>query len=329
MPRLPRIQYPSAIYHIVTRGDGRRKLFHDDGHYERFTRGLAEEVDRSGWIVIAYCWMPNHIHALIKTPQPNLCRGMQHWLSGYANWYAKRNRRSGHLFQGRYKAFPVEDEGYYWNLSRYIHLNPCNGSNPLAETPEAYRHSTYGGYARKRRQVDWIGYEDHHRRWAGLNGGKDPAAAYRKFVKEGLANPPDPNLERPRDWVYGGEEFLKRMLAMVSGEDEGANRRRRRRMYPVTVDAILDATALTYGTSADTYCGYRSSAGGRDVAALLCRRWTTATLRELSGRFGLSHPDSASDLIKRGKRLAASNRDVARKVASIEKALGLNPESRV
>jgi len=43
------------LYQIVTRGDGRRKVFHDDGHYERFTRGLAEEVDRSGWTVIAYC----------------------------------------------------------------------------------------------------------------------------------------------------------------------------------------------------------------------------------------------------------------------------------
>jgi len=174
MPRLPRLQYPGAIYHIVTRGDGRRKLFHDDGHFERFTRGLAEEVDRSGWIVIAYGWMPNHIHALIKTPQPNLCRGMQHWLSGYANWYAKRNRRTGHL------------------------------------------------------------------------------------------NPPDPKLERLRDWVHGGEDFLKRTLAMASGEDEGANRRRRRRMVPVTVDAVLDATALQYGTSADRYCGYRSSAVGRE-----------------------------------------------------------------
>ncbi len=144
MPRLPRLQYPGAIYHIVTRGDGRRRLFHDDGHYERFTRGLAEEVVRSGWIVIAYCWMPNHDHALIKTPQPNLCRGMQHWLSGYANWYARRNRR-------------------------------------------------------------------------------------------------------------------------------------RRRMHPVTIDAILEATARQYGTSADTYGGYRSRAAGRDVAAMLCRRWTTAT----------------------------------------------------
>ncbi len=49
--------------------------------------------------------MPSHIHLLVRTPEPNLSSGMQHWLSGYANWYAKRNRRSGPLFQGRYKSF--------------------------------------------------------------------------------------------------------------------------------------------------------------------------------------------------------------------------------
>ena len=131
MPRPPRIQFAGANYHIVTRGDGRRKLFHDTRHYERFTKGLEDEVQRSGGIVLAYCWMPNHVHALIQTPEPNLARGMQHWLSGYANWYAKRNRRTGHLYQGRYKAFLVEDAGYYWTLSRYIHLDPCHGSKPL------------------------------------------------------------------------------------------------------------------------------------------------------------------------------------------------------
>ena len=81
MPRMPRLQYSNAIYHIVARGDGRRRLFHDSGHYDRFTQGLVDEVDRSSWSVISYCWMPNHIHALIRTPHPNLCRGMQHWLS--------------------------------------------------------------------------------------------------------------------------------------------------------------------------------------------------------------------------------------------------------
>ncbi len=144
MPRPPRFQFPGANYHIVTRGDGRRKLFHDSGHYERFTKGLQDEVQRSGWIVLAFCWNPNHIHALIQTPEPNLARGMQHWLSGYANWYAKRNGRTGHLYQGRYKAFLVEDAGYYWTLSRYIHLSPCNGGRPLVADPEEWPYSRCG-----------------------------------------------------------------------------------------------------------------------------------------------------------------------------------------
>jgi putative transposase len=328
MPRLPRLQYPGAIYHLVTRGDGRRKLFHDQGHYERFTKGLQDEVDRSGWVVLAYCWMPNHIHALIKTPEPNLCRGMQHWLSGYANWYAKRNRRTGHLFQGRYKAFPVEDEGYYWNLSRYIHLNPCNGGKPLAGTPEEYPHSSYGGYARKSRQVDWVAYEEHHRYWVGRNGGQDPGAAYRRFVKEGLNNPVDSSLDRLRDWVYGGEDFLKQVLAMAAGDDPLRNRRRIRRATPVDVQSIISATAASYQVDPEEYVGFRSGAAGRDLAAYLCRRYTRATLRELSERFGLSHPDSASDLVRRGAKQAKQSQKAKHHQKEIESKLGLNPESR-
>jgi putative transposase len=68
MPRPPRIQYAGANHHIVTLGDARRKLFPETGHYERFTRGLEDEVLRSGWIVLTYCWMPTRIHALKQRP---------------------------------------------------------------------------------------------------------------------------------------------------------------------------------------------------------------------------------------------------------------------
>ena len=57
MPRLPRIEFANAIYHVITRGDGRQKLFHDSGHYDQITRGLKEEVTRSNWKVLAYCWI--------------------------------------------------------------------------------------------------------------------------------------------------------------------------------------------------------------------------------------------------------------------------------
>ena len=79
------------------------------------------------------------MHALIKTPQANLSNGMQHWLSGYANWYAKRNQRTGHLYQGRFKAIQLEDSSYFCPLSRYIHLNPCVGKKPLTPKPQDWK----------------------------------------------------------------------------------------------------------------------------------------------------------------------------------------------
>ena len=81
-----------------------RRSFTPDRHDQRVTSGLADEGQRSAREVIAFCWMPNHIYLLVRTPESKVTAGMQHWLSGYANWYARRNRRRGHLFQGRYKS---------------------------------------------------------------------------------------------------------------------------------------------------------------------------------------------------------------------------------
>ena len=74
--------------------------------------------------------------------------------------------------------------------------------------------------------------------------------------------------------------------------------------------------------------GFRSGADGRDVAAYLCRRYTTATRAELSERFGLGHSDSSPDLVKRARKSRESHRDVRRKMARIEKQLAMKPESR-
>ena len=90
-----RIQYARAIYHATARGNGRQRLFHEDDDYQRMTDGLQRTVERTGWEVFAYAWMPNHIHLFFRTPRPNLSKGMQYLLSGYANWYAKRHQRTG------------------------------------------------------------------------------------------------------------------------------------------------------------------------------------------------------------------------------------------
>jgi putative transposase len=124
MSRPLRVEFPGAIYHVMCRGNGRRQIFHDDGDYQRLLDGLALTVNRYGWEMFSFVMMPNHFHAFLRTPRPNLSRGMQYLASGYANWYAKRHRRPGHLLQGTFKSQLVEDETYFWSVSRNIHFNP-------------------------------------------------------------------------------------------------------------------------------------------------------------------------------------------------------------
>ena len=191
------------------------------GTMRAFTKGLADEVQRSGWEVMAYCWMPNHIHVLLRTPEPNLASGMQHWLSGYANWYAKRNQRTGHLYQGRYKSFLVENDSYFWTLSRYIHLNPCRGRQPLAAEPAGSAHSSYPGYARRTARNAFVQYDTLHQAWRGECGGKDAASAYCRYVTEGLAGAAENPLKSALgEWVIGSRDFLNRMVALAAGGDQ-------------------------------------------------------------------------------------------------------------
>ena len=134
MPRRLRIEFDGAIYHVMTRGNARQDIVHDDDDRTRLLADLERTVLRFGWEVLAFVVMGNHLHLLLKTPRPNLAKGMQAFLSAYALYAAHRRRRPGHLFQGRYKAEMIEDETYYWTVSRYIHLNPVRAG--LAARPK-------------------------------------------------------------------------------------------------------------------------------------------------------------------------------------------------
>jgi hypothetical protein len=253
---------------------------------------------------------------------------MQHWLSGYANWYAKRNRRTGHLYQGRYKAFLVEDAGYYWTLSRYIHLNPCSGPRPLAEDPESWPHSSFPGYARKGKQVDWIAYDQLHTYWNASVGGSDPARAYRKYVKQGRELRENPFKTELKEWVFGSEDFLRRMLASAEGGNERKLQSTSRRLKSVSVDEIIRATAREHGVSASEYAQFRSNAAGRDMAAWLCRQWTGATLDELGASFGLEGTGSVSNLVRRAEQRRKESRKWSNRQHKIEGSLGLKNQPK-
>ena len=330
MPRKPRVQFAGAIYHIVTRGDGCRELFHDADHYARLTDGLADEVKRSGWQVLAFCWMPNHIHLLLTTSEPNLSSGMQHWLSGYANWYAKRNGRTGHLFQGRFKSYLVEDDSYFWTLSRYIHLNPCMGKRPLCEKPADWKHSSYPGYARQSRQLDFVAYPTLLSAWTGEFGGAKPSTAYRRFVSDGLGQ----RLENPlstalEEWVIGSKAFLRRMLRLAEKQDSTKQGRLIRRTQAFSIEEIMELVADEHQVDRAQYVGFRSSAPGREMAALICRRFTSSTLAELSTAFGLGHADSSANLVRQAKRRESKSATYRKRIQEIEQDMLMKTENQV
>ena len=127
MARPLRIEFENAIYHLTARGNERRPVFRADGDRKQFLTLLARSCERFEVSLLVLVLMGNHFHLVGQTHRGNLSRWM-HWLMvSYTTWFNWRHDRSGHLFQGRYKSFLVEEGEYLLELSRYLHLNPVRG----------------------------------------------------------------------------------------------------------------------------------------------------------------------------------------------------------
>jgi putative transposase len=126
MPRKLRIEYPDAMYHVMSRGDRREDIFLDDVDRHDFLKTLAEACQKTGWQVHAYCLMANHYHLVLETPNANLVAGMAWLQSTYTIRLNHRHKLIGHVLSGRYKAQLVEGSGngYLRTACDYVHLNP-------------------------------------------------------------------------------------------------------------------------------------------------------------------------------------------------------------
>lgn len=141
MARPLRIQYPGAVYHLMSRGDGGKKIFKDSHDYEMFLGVFEDVLERHNWISYAYCLMPNHYHLLVQTIDPNLSEGMRQLNGIYTQKYNFRHDRYGHVFQGRYKSILVDLDDYKYQIIRYIALNPVRAK--LTISPYKYKWSSH------------------------------------------------------------------------------------------------------------------------------------------------------------------------------------------
>jgi len=223
MARPLRIEFPGAWYHFTCRGNERNRIFKDDTDRKEFLYILKESLEKYMVQLHGYVIMDNHFHLILHTPSGNLSRLAQRFNTAYTVYYNRRHKRSGHLYQGRYKAILVEKESYLLALSRYIHLNPVK-IKKIKKLPISgqiaylrnYRWSSNLGYGLLRHRNDFTCYHDVLECTGGDN--KYGRKSYREFVEEGLLKDTESPFESIKgqvvlgksgfvDWLY--EKILK------------------------------------------------------------------------------------------------------------------------
>lgn len=131
MPRTARAIEAGAVYHALNRGNGRMHLFRKDGDYIAFERVMAEGLDRYSVDMFTYCLMPNHWHMVVR---PRTDEALGQFMGWVGVTHVRRHhehyheRGMGHLYQGRFKTFPVAEDDYFLTLCRYVEANPLRAN---------------------------------------------------------------------------------------------------------------------------------------------------------------------------------------------------------
>jgi len=203
MARPLRIEYPGAVYHVTCRGNAREKVFFIDPDREMFLELLADVAERFTWRCHAYCQMTNHFHLLIETLEPTLSLGMRQLNGVYTQEFNRRHRRTGHVFQGRFKGILVERDAYLLELARYVVLNPVRAK--MVRSARDWPWSSYRATAGFEAAPEFLTTD-----WLLDQFGASRARAqkaYRKFVSEGRGVTVWENL---RGQVYlGSDTFIE------------------------------------------------------------------------------------------------------------------------
>lgn len=310
MARPLRITYPGAFYHVTSRGNERKDVFKSKRDRERFLEYLESASQRYDAVVHAYCLMGNHYHLLMETPSGNLPQIMRHINGAYTTYFNVKRQRSGHLFQGRYKAILIDIDEYAEELSRYIHLNPVRAR--MVETPEEYEWSSYQYYIGKQKPPEWL----HIDFILGYFGEKVSLAQkqYQQFV-DMLDNKEyeSPLMEVVSSTILGAPDFIafiKDRYLAGKKPDKDLPALKELSEKPSMGD-ILDEVEYVFD-------GDRALA--RNIKLYLCQRYTGEKLKDIGKHFGIGE-SGVSQACRRVAQRIDRDKKLKRKIGKIEKKL--------
>jgi len=328
MPRKARIDAPGALHHIIARGIARRNVFDDNTDRDFFIDRLGSILDKTDTICLAWALIPNHFHLLLKTGATPISNVMKRLLTGYAMYYNRTHKRSGHLFQNRYKSILCQEDAYLLELVRYIHLNPLRAKlvadmKSLDIYPYAGHSVLVGKMAVAWQNTSYI---------LGLFGEKVSAGrrGYRAFVEKGIADGKRPELtggglirsvggwaaakalrkanalQKGDERILGDGGFVE---AVLSGANEAYERKYRLKAKGFNVDTAARKAAQVVGIEPSQVWLSGKNSKVVQARSLLCY-WATSELGVsqawLSKKLKLSQP-AISLSVARGRSIAIQN----------------------
>lgn len=306
MPRQARLDAPGVLHHVMARGIEQGLIFRNYHDREDFIWRLSELALKQAWTVYAWALMPNHFHLLVRTGKKPLSRNMRALMSGYAGYFNRRHNRHGHLFQNRYKSIVCEEETYFLELVRYLHLNPLRSKmvkdlNELDSYKYAGHSAIIGRVERKWQDTDEVlGRFDEKRRSA--------IRLYREFAEAGIEQGRRPELEgggllrshggwtgvmelrrgrekyRADERVLGSSSFIEEILKEAEKQEEGKSKR-------VSLKTLINRIAADMGISKESITGSgrnREVTQARAVLAYIWMRYLGRSGYELAKAVGIT-----------------------------------------
>ncbi len=308
MARKLRVEYPGAIYHVMSRGDRREEIFKDDDDRGMFLETLGEACGKTGWEVHAFCLMGNHFHLVVETPAANLVAGMKWFLGTYTGRFNRRHKLTGHLFSGRYKALMVDGSGtgYFKTVCDYVHLNPVRARLLSKKQPlRAYAWSSWPEYLEVAgRRRSWLRVD---RLLGEYRIPKDSAAGRRQLelaVEERRAGEAGMDYAKiRRGWCLGEETFkqelLGRMQENLGPEHFGPERREG---AECRAEAVVEEELKRRGWGRRELERRAKGDAEKLTVAERLRAETTVPVSWIAARLNMGTPGYLNDLLYRRRK---------------------------
>ena len=291
MARPLRIEFENAYYHVMNRGADRKNIYKNDFHKQLFIE-LLDEANKLFEIEIhAYCLMDNHYHLLVKTPKPNLSRAMRHINGIYTQRFNKDEKKDGPLFRGRYKSIVVSFDGYFLNVSRYIHLNPVSAK--IVSSPEQFPWSSYSYFIDSKNKPSWLKVEETLEMLENQN--------YFQFINEGIDDETYNFYENKKTVIFGPVNFRDTLLKQVVDQQQSESKADVKRIKRlITFEQIVNFCSQYFNIDEKELLNAIRGKNNfpRKIAIYFCRLLLCATFTEIAKYFRFHSHSHVSGIIR-------------------------------